>query len=70
MLIKNNTSLNYQTIGNIIDKITTENIEDTHYFGQVQWCQMNVYGKTINVQIRYLKRYVEWYFKEIKENKP
>lgn len=62
MKIINNTSLSYRQIGYIIDKIVAKSEGDTHYFGQVQFTVIEFNSLKINVQIRYLKRYVEWRF--------
>lgn len=65
MKIVNNTSLNYEAIGKLIDKIIDESYDDTHYAGQIYICGMIYKGKEIKVQIRYLKKYVEWRFDEV-----
>ena len=64
MKIINDTDLSYGLIGLMIDKIIENGKDDTHYFGQVQVATMEVGIKKIIVQIRYLKRYTEWRFKE------
>ena len=68
MLIKNNTSLDYESIGILIDKIQKETYGATLYEGLLQACKIKWYEKTIKIQIRYLKRYVEWYFEELKDS--
>ena len=65
MKIVNNTSLNYEAIGKLIDKIINESYDDTHYAGQIYICGMLYKGKEIKIQIRYLKKYVEWRFDEV-----
>ena len=65
MKIVNNTSFNYEAIGKLIDKIIEESDDDTHYVGQIYICWMLYRGKEIKVQIRYLKKYVEWRFDEV-----
>ena len=67
MLIKNNTNLDYKELGSIIDLVIKENKEDTLYVGLIQVFQIQYKNKIIKIQIRYLKKYVEWYFKELKE---
>ena len=67
MLIKNNTNLDYKELGSIIDLVIKENKEDTLYVGWIQVFQIQYKNKIIKIQIRYLKKYVEWYFKELKE---
>ena len=63
--IINNTKLCYKDIGSVIDKIiNNKDNEETHYIGQVEWIIIEVKNKYYLVQIRYLKRYVEWIFSE------
>lgn len=64
MKIINETDLSYSTIGLIIDNIMESNTGNTMYYGKVEWTVIEFAGKKINVQIRYLKRYVEWRFYE------
>ena len=64
MKIINNTSLNYSTIGSIIDNIMSNTQGTTHYVGQVEWTILEINGHKIKIQIRYLKSYVEWRFDE------
>ena len=69
MKIINQTDLNYQTIGLLIDTIMEKNQGSTNYYGKIEFCRMSVGNRVINVQIRYLKRYVEWYFWEASSDK-
>lgn len=62
MKIVNNTDLSYSTIGLIIDEIQSKSKGNTIYYGKVEWCEVEIALKKIRVQIRYLKRYVEWRF--------
>lgn len=64
MKIINNTSLNYSTIGSIIDNIISNTKGTTHYVGQVEWTILEINSHKITIQIRYLKSYVEWRFDE------
>lgn len=64
MKIINNTSLNYATIGSIIDNILSNTQGTTHYIGQIEWTILEINGHKIKIQIRYLKSYVEWRFDE------
>lgn len=64
MKIINNTSLNYSTIGSIIDNILSDTEGTTHYVGQIEWTILEINGHKITIQIRYLKSYVEWRFDE------
>ena len=65
MLIRNETNLEYGTIGMLIDNIMNHNTGNTAYYGKIEFCTMEVGSHKIKVQIRYLKRYTEWYFTEI-----
>lgn len=62
MKIINETSLSYETIGKIIDNIINDKKEDTNYIGKKELVLVRYGDKTIGVQIKYLKRYVEWKF--------
>lgn len=64
MKIVNNTNLPYRVIGEMIDMIQEKNSGDTHYYGKIEHCVMSYKGKEVKIQIRYLKRYVEWRFYE------
>lgn len=65
MKIVNYTQLKYSIIGDIIDKIiNNKDNEETHYIGQIEWVIVEVKNKYYVVQIRYLKRYVEWIFSD------
>ena len=64
MKIINNTSLNYSTIGSIIDNIMSSAKGKTHYVGQKGWTILEINSHKITIQIRYLKSYVEWIFDE------
>ena len=64
MKIINNTSLNYSTIGSIIDNIMSNTQVTTHYIGQKEWTILEINGHKITIAIRYLKKYVEWRFDE------
>ena len=60
MLIKNETNLSNIEIGKIIDIVQTYKTEDTHYHGQIEVGEVKYKNINYTVQIRYLKRYVEW----------
>ena len=64
MKIINNTSLNYSTIGFIIDNIMSKTKGTTHYVGQKEWTILEINSHKITIHIRYLKSYVEWRFDE------
>lgn len=65
MKIINDTQLNYQTIGQLIDRIM-EYPEDTHYYGKLEEYQfillVNNKRVVVTVFVRYLKRYCEFTF--------
>lgn len=62
MKIVNNTNLSYREIGLIIDEMIEDSKEDTIYYDKVDILKVNYKNKSIKIQIRYLKRYVEWRF--------
>lgn len=64
MKIINETNLEYAKIGMIIDTIIKSNVGNTAYYGKVEFAILEVGTHKIKVQIRYLKRYTEWYFAE------
>ena len=51
MKIINNTSLNYTTIGSIIDNILSITKGTTHYIGQIEWTILEINGHKIKIQI-------------------
>lgn len=62
MKIINNTDLSYKEIGQIIDEVINTSKEDTNYVGKIEVGKVLYNGVPINIQIRYLKKYVEWRF--------
>ena len=62
MKIINNTNLSYIQIGEIIDEIIRTSKEDTNYYGKIEVVKILYNRDSINITIRYLKRYVEWRF--------
>lgn len=66
MKIVNNTNLTYKEIGMLIDDIIKSSIGDTNYYGKVEWTVVKFATHQIRIQIRYLKKYVEWRFDEVK----
>lgn len=62
MKVVNNTDLDYSTIGLLMDHLIKNSHDDTHYYGKIDWFKIKIQEKTIKIQIRYLKRYVEWRF--------
>ena len=68
MKIINETNLCNAELGLLIDNIIKNDIGNTHYYGQIELTTVEFGSHIIQVQIRYLKRYVEWRFYE-KDNK-
>lgn len=64
MKIINETDLSYSTIGLIIDKIIEKDTGSTHYYGQVECTIIEMAHRKVKVEIRYLKKYVEWRFSD------
>lgn len=66
-LIANNAKLPYGIIGKIIDDYLNE-YEDTYYVGKLETIIIDYKNSVYNVQIRYLKRYVEFIFEKMEDN--
>ena len=64
--IINQTSLSYSQVGELIDLIIKTTDGETHYYGQIQGCNVKYDNMKIRIQIRYLKQYVEWNFEEVR----
>lgn len=64
MKIVNETNLCYAELGLLIDNIMKSNTGNTMYYGKVDCTIVEFGSHKIKVQIRYLKRYVEWRFYE------
>lgn len=60
--IINNTDLYYKEIGEIIDNIQWEYRGDTNYVGKIDFIKIKYKRQNIEIQIRYLKKSVEWRF--------
>lgn len=67
MKIHNKSNLPYKIIGEVIDFIGSLP-EDTMYEGKIDISSFVWKDKEYNVQIRYLKRDVEWIFTEKGDN--
>lgn len=65
MKIVNETNLRYAELGLIIDNIMKSNTGSTNYYGKTEVLIIEFGSHNIRVEIRYLKRYVEWRFSEI-----
>lgn len=64
MKIINDAHLPFEVIGQIIDKYINDSYGDTLYYGKIDYFKMKYKGQIYKVQVRYLKRYVEWRFYE------
>ena len=62
MKIVNNTNLSYEQIGEVMDFIIKTLEVDTQYYGKKERFKVNRLSKVIKIQIRYLKKFVEWRF--------
>lgn len=62
MKIINNTDLSYSSIGLLMDNVIEKSIGDTIYYGKIDILNINFACREIKIQIRYLKKYVEWRF--------
>ena len=67
MKIHNNANLPYKIIGEVIDFIGSLP-EDTIYEGKIDISSFVWKHKEYKVQIRYMKRDVEWRFMEVKND--
>lgn len=65
-LIVNKAKLPYGVIGKLIDDYIND-YEDTIYVGKIEIMVIDFRGRLYNVQIRYLKRYVEFRFEEMED---
>lgn len=62
MKIINETNLSYSTIGLLIDNVMEKNKGNTMYYGKTEHCIAMIGNIKVNIQIRYLKTFVEWRF--------
>lgn len=60
--IINNTDLFYKEIGEIIDNISWTYKNETNYIGKIDYLKIKYKRQNIKIQIRYLKKSVEWSF--------
>ena len=67
ILIVNDAELPYQFIGMVIDDYLNDYEEDTIYVGKLEILVIDYKDILYNVQIRYLKRYIEFRFEEMEE---
>ena len=62
MKIINEAGLPYKTIGQVIDDYINMGADETIYTGKVESFTIDYKDNLYKVQIRYLKRFVEWRF--------
>lgn len=66
MKIVNNSCLSNEKIGRIIDFIQNRDNGETHYYNQLEYVMVGLNNVKVEVLIRYLKKYTEWIFNEVK----
>ena len=66
-LIVNKAKLPYGIIGKIIDDYINDYEDTTFYVGKLEILVIDYKDTLYNVQIRYLKRYIEFRFEEMEE---
>lgn len=62
MKIINEAGLPYKIIGQVIDDVINRGEDETIYTGKVEAFTIDYKDNLYKVQIRYLKRFVEWRF--------
>ena len=62
--ITNNAKLDFEIIGQIIDKYMNDNKQDTFYFGKVDMFKFKAECKIYICSVRYLKNYVNYIIEE------
>lgn len=68
--ILNRTNLNYECIGQIIDKYMNDSdTGETYYFGKVDWFKFKAYDKIYLCQVRYMKTGIQYLIEEEKNDK-
>lgn len=60
--IINNTDFFYKEIGEIIDNISWDCRGETNYVGKIEYLKIKYKRQLVKIQIRYMKKYVEWSF--------
>lgn len=65
MKIVNEPCLPYKIVGQIIDEYIEKSYADTCYVGKIEYFEFQYKENKYKVQIRYLKSFVEWRFKEV-----
>lgn len=62
MKIINEAGLPYKIIGQVIDDVINRGEDETIYTGKIEAFTIDYKDNLYKVQIRYLKRFVEWRF--------
>ena len=62
MKIINEAGLPYKIIGQVIDDVINRGEDETIYTGKVEAFTIDYKDNLYKVQIRYLKKFVEWRF--------
>lgn len=62
MKIINEAGLPYKIIGQVIDDVINRGEDETIYTGKIEAFTIDYKDELYKVQIRYLKRFVEWRF--------
>lgn len=62
MKIINEVNLPYKVIGQVIDDYINDGRQITIYYGKTELFTIDYKDILYRVQVRYLKRYVEWRF--------
>ena len=65
--IINEAKLPYKVIGQVIDDYLNDDRQTTIYYGKTELFTIDYKDILYKVQVRYLKRYIEYYFREYKE---
>jgi len=65
--IINEAKLPYKVIGQVIDDYLNDDRQTTIYYGKTELFTIDYKDILYRVQVRYLKRYIEYYFREYKE---
>lgn len=65
--IINEAKLPYKVIGQVIDNYLNDFRQTTIYYGKTELFTIDYKDILYRVQVRYLKRYIEYYFREYKE---
>lgn len=64
--INNNSDLNYEIIGNIIDQYINSGYIDTHYYGKNEYFNVKKGTKVYQVNVNYGKNRIRYDIREVK----